>query len=134
MAQLTILDNEYATLWYHEESKIVHHKFHKFIYGDKFRDILEKGLESFEKYGAQKWLSDDRNNSALPKDDGGWALTQWGPRVMGLHWRYWAVVLPDKVLGQSNLNWFMTEYIQQGLVVKAFEDADEALKWLESVE
>ena len=29
----TILDNEYATLLYHPETKIVHHQFHKPIGG-----------------------------------------------------------------------------------------------------
>lgn len=47
----TILENDYATLWYHPESKIVHHKFHKFIYGEKFRSVLNRGLEILEEHG-----------------------------------------------------------------------------------
>jgi hypothetical protein len=45
MSTMTMLDNEYVTVWYHPETKIVHHKFHKFIYGDNFRAALNKGLE-----------------------------------------------------------------------------------------
>ncbi len=134
MTAQTILDNDYATLWYHPESKIVHHKFHKFIYGENFRSVLNRGLEIFEQHGAQKWLSDDRLNSALPKEDGIWALTDWNVRVIAAGWKYWAIVLPDKILGQTNMNQFMKEYIDKGLVVQVFEDADEALEWLESVE
>lgn len=134
MTTETIIDNDYVTLWYHPEIKTVHHKYHKFIYGQTFRDVLNKGLEIFEEHGANKWLSDDRLNSALPKEDGIWAMTDWNPRVVAAGWKYWAVVLPDKVLGQTNMNQFMKEYIDQGLEVRVFEDADEALAWLESVE
>lgn len=130
----TILENDYATLWYHPESKIVHHKFHKFIYGEKFRAVLNRGLEILEEHGAQKWLSDDRLNSALPKEDGIWVGTEWNARVIAAGSKFWAVVLPDKILGQTNMNRFMKDSIDKGFVVKVFEDPDEALEWLKAVE
>ena len=129
-----ILDNEYATLWFHPESKIVHHKFHKFIHGEKFREVLEKGLEVFTDQGAIKWLTDDRLNSVMTKEDSMWVITDWNPRVIAAGWKYWAAVLPDKKLGQININWFVRGGQAQGLQAQVFEDADEALKWLESVE
>ncbi len=134
MSAQTIIDNEYVTLWYHPEAKIVHHQFHRFIHGEHFRKVLDQGLEVFKEHGANKWLSDDRLNSALPKEDSEWGLNDWNPRVFANGWKYWAVVMPDKKMGQTNLNWLMRENIAHGLVVQAFEDADEALKWLESVE
>lgn len=134
MSAITILDTDYATLWYHPEHKIVHHIFHRFIYGDKFREVLEKGLEVFQQQGANKWLSDDRHNSALPKADSEWGLNDWNPRVFAAGWKYWAVVMPDKVAGQTNLDWLMRENIKHGLTIKAFEDPDEAMAWLQSVE
>ncbi|MBK8024548.1 MAG: hypothetical protein IPK19_24750 [Chloroflexi bacterium] len=67
MSQTTIIETDYATVWYHPEAGIVHHEFHRFIHGDQFRGVLEKGLEIFKQYGAKKWLSDDRKNSALPR-------------------------------------------------------------------
>lgn len=134
MSKTTVIDNDYATLWYHADNKIVHHQFHKFIHGEQFRGVLEKGLEIFKEYGATKWLSDDRLNSALPKEDGIWGLTDWNPRVFESGWKYWAVVMPDKVIGQTNMDYLMRENIERGLTVKVFEDADEALDWLKSVD
>ena len=133
MSRTTILDTEYATLWFYPESKIVRHVFHKFIYGEEFRQVLERGLEIFKQHGAQKWLSDDRNNSALPTADLMWGLDEWSPRVFELGWKYWAIVMPDKVAGQMNMNRIMKRYIDQGLTIQVFENADEALTWLESV-
>lgn len=131
MSKITVLDTDYATLWYYPETKIVHHQFHRFIYGEKFRAVLEKGLELFKEHGAQKWLSDDRKNSTLPAEDAHWGLNDWNPRVYAAGWKYWAVVMPDKVVGQLNMDRLMKENIKLGLTIKVFEDADEALKWLE---
>ena len=133
MNRETILETDYATLWYYPDTKIVHHQFHKFIHGEKFREVLEKGLEVFRERGASKWLSDDRKNSALPQADAEWGLGDWNPRVFKEGWKYWAVVMPDKVAGQMNLNRLMKENIDLGLTVKAFEDPEEAMAWLESV-
>lgn len=56
MPKTTIRDNEYATLWYHTELKVVHHKIHKFIPAGIFQDILTAGAETLEKHKATKWL------------------------------------------------------------------------------
>jgi hypothetical protein len=127
-----ISDTEYATLWYYPEHKIVHHKWHKFIYGQEFRQVLEKGLEIFKQHHAQKWLSDDRANSALPADDSAWGVNDWFPRVFEAGWKYWAIVMPDKLVGQMNMKRFIDLYAEKGLTIQIFDDADEAMKWLES--
>jgi hypothetical protein len=133
MPRQTIIDTDYATLWYYPESKIVRHKWKKFIYGQEFRNVLNKGVDIFKQQGAQKWLSDDRENSALPKEDFEWGVNDWFPRVFGAGWKYWALVMPDKVAGQMNMERGVKTYIDRGLIVQVFEDPDEALKWLESV-
>ncbi len=134
MTAEVILDNEYATLWYHPEAGIVHHKWHRYVYGERFREVLNTGYELFKSRGATKWLSDDRLNSALPKEDGIWALGDWNPRMRAAGWKYWAVVFPDKKAGQVNLNYFMKEGYTQGIAAQAFDNAEEALHWLETVD
>ena len=131
MSTMTIIDNEYATLWYHPNKKIVHHQFHKYIYGQPFRDVLTKGAEIFEKYGAQKWLSDDTANSALTPEDSEWALGEWQPRVMKAGWKYWAIVMPEKVIGQMNMKRWAKTYSEGGIKVEVFNNPDEALSWIE---
>ncbi len=133
MKQETILETDYATLWYYPEAKIIHHKFHKFIHGERFREVLSTGLEIFEKDGAQKWLSDDRNNSTLTAADSDWAVNVWTPRVLAAGWKYWAIVLPDKVVGKMNMQRYIEQNAELGVTVDIFDDTDEALKWLESV-
>jgi hypothetical protein len=133
MSKETISDTEYATLWYYPEDKIVHHQFHKFIHGNEFRQVLEKGLEIFRQNGAQKWLSDDRKNSTLTAEDGAWAVNVWSVDVLDAGWKFWAIVMPDKIVGKLNMQRFIEMYSEKGLTIDIFDDPDEALQWLQSV-
>src|SRR5450432_2841083 len=134
MSKITILDTDYATLWYYPETKIVHHILHKFTYGAEFRNYLERGLEVIQKYGAQKWLSDDRHHSALPTEDLEWSMNDWFFRAFNSGWKYWAMIMPDKVVGQMNMNRIMERNINLGMNIRVFESPEEALQWLESID
>lgn len=129
----TVIDKEYATLWYYPEYKIVHHVYHKFIHGQPFRDVLETGLRLFEENGGGKWLSDDRKNSALPTEDLTWSTQEWSPRCLAAGWKAWAIIMPDKVAGQMTMNRILKQYIDVGFQVRVFDDVDEAFEWLKSV-
>lgn len=129
---ITIVDNEFVTVWYHPDKRIVHHQFHKFMYGETLRDALNAGTEAMQKYNAHKWLSDDRKNSAIPKDDQDWGNTDWFPRTKAAGWKYWAIVQPENVIGQLNIKRIAQNYTEQGVVTRFFSDPDEAMTWLES--
>lgn len=126
-----IVDTRTASLRYHRRKKIVHHEFRRFVHGKHFREILEKGLELFETHGACKWLSDDRGNGPLTKEDAEWALGVWAPRVMAAGWKFWAIVMPEKAIGQLHMQKWIDTYAERGVTVRAFTDPDEAMSWLE---
>ena len=131
MSDMTIIDNEFVTLWYHPDTKIVHHQFHQFLHGDPFRETLNKGTELLKKYGAHKWLSDGRKNSALSKEDTDWGKTNWFPRAVEAGWKYWAIVQPEQVLGKMNMKRLAKTYSEQGVTAEFFSDPDDAMAWLE---
>jgi hypothetical protein len=133
MAQAeTIIDNEYATLLYYPDTKIVAHKFHKFFTGRQLRDVLNKGTELLATHGAQKWLSDDRDFTALHPDDREWGHADWNPRTIKAGWKYWAVVVPHDVVGQMSTQRLVETFSELGVEARAFTDPDEAMRWLES--
>jgi hypothetical protein len=134
MPATTILENEFATLLYHPDQKIVHHTFHKSIGGDDFRGVLLSGIEVLRKNSAEKWLSDDRGMSALSDEDTHWSINEWFPRAREAGWQFWALVVPPDALARINLSEFVFNYAQQGLRVAVFTHPDEAMKWLEAVE
>ena len=127
---LVLIDDEYVSLRVHRRDKIVHHELRKFVHGERLRNVLNQGLDAFIRYGASKWLSDDRGNGALSASDSEWARTSWSPRVMAANWKFWAVVLPENVIGQMNMKMWMKAYADQGVIAQPFSDPIEAMEWL----
>jgi hypothetical protein len=92
-----------------------------------------EGVALMKKYGANKWLSDDRNNPVLSKEDMDWGAVNWFPACVEAGWKYWAIILPEKVLGQINMEKLIKQYSDQGIITQIFSDPDKATIWLESV-
>ena len=132
MAASVVLDNEYATLWFHEDSKIVHHKFKKYIHGEMLRQLLTKGYETLKQKNAKKWLSDDVLNGPLIKEDEAWTKTEWFPKVVKAGWKLWAIVLPAQVIGKLNMKRFIDDFAKGGITAQVFSEVDTAMAWLKS--
>ena len=130
MSTITILDNEFATLWYHTDTKIVHHQIKKYIFGERLKELLETGTKTLKKYNAQKWLSDDRSNNALTSQDQDWANNTWFPNTAEAGWKYWALVQPEKVTGQMSMKRQANIVTNGGVTVGTFSDINEAMDWL----
>jgi hypothetical protein len=126
-----IIDNELVLLRYHPKTKIVHHEFRRFVHGAPFREILDQGLAALSLGGGTRWLSDDRRNGPVTPADGVWALNDWAPRAIAAGWKYWGVVLPEKILGQMNLKRWMETYAKMGVNAQAFPHPEAAMSWLE---
>jgi hypothetical protein len=127
----TLVDNEFATLWCDPDKKIIHHKIKKWAFGTNLRNILDKGCDALKANSCTKWLSDDRLNGVLKPDDEEWARNNWFPRTLKAGWKHWAVVLPEKVVGQMNMKRFTEDYSKAGINAMLFSDSDSAMKWLE---
>jgi hypothetical protein len=132
MAKEILYDNEFATMWYLPEKKMVHHQVHKFFHDEAFQKFLSAGTVALKKYGAHKWLSDDRGMTVFKKEDIEWAMTKWIPETVAAGWKYWAIVQPEKALAAMNLEEFAKTYASMGIVSKFFTDPDAAMKWLEA--
>jgi hypothetical protein len=134
MEKQTIVDNEFITLWYYPEEKIIHHQFHKkTIYGDALRTTFQKGIDLLKENNARKWLSDDKTNVAFTVDDTNWLMHNWSTRALEAGWKFWALVQPEIELGKMNLEQFTSEYAERGLIVKLFQTPEEGMVWLLSV-
>ena len=74
----------------------------------------------------------DRKNTVISEEDMQWTATEWRPRVIKGGWKFWALVLPEKAIGQLNMKRITKQYADTGVTVQLFNDPDEAMKWLES--
>jgi hypothetical protein len=111
----------------------VHHQIRKFIYGEEFHKLLLAGTDAMKENHAQKWLSDDRSNTAMKKEDMDWGAANWFPQTVAAGWKYWAVVQPEKIIAQMDMVNLAKQYAAMGIVAMFFNDADVAMKWLESL-
>jgi len=128
-----ILDDEYESLWYHPEEKVVHHKIKGFLRQGMFEKLLSAGAELMEKHGARKWLSDDRSNVVVSPEDIEWADEVWFPRVRKAGFEYWAVVVPSLTVGAVQLKNLQARRREQGVTVELFETVEAAMAWLARV-
>ncbi len=130
MSPITIVDNEYITVEYLPDEKIIHHTIHKPVGGQPFRDALNAGTETLAKHGASKWLSDDRKNGPLSPEDVEWGFNDWNKRTIDLGWKYWAMVVPETAIAAGSLIPTIHALADLGLRVRVFGDLDEATEWL----
>ena len=92
---------------------------------------MTRGADVFIEHGCNKWLSDDRENEALRKEDIEWGQLHWEKRILDKGWKYWALVMPKKVIGKISMRQIVDRYKGLGATVEIFSDPEEAMKWLE---
>ncbi|EKD88681.1 MAG: hypothetical protein ACD_34C00399G0007 [uncultured bacterium] len=135
MSAEIIYDSPFATLWYHPESKTIHHQTHP-QHGtwqtEEFRKMMLLGSQTLADKGAQKWLSDDRDSNGTNKDEYQWGVEFWFPRTVKAGWKHWAIVQPKHIIAQLNMEKVVKDYKAQGINTMFFSDAEEAMNWLES--
>ncbi len=129
---VVILDDEYVSLWYHPESKIIHHEMKRFLVPGVLRKLLTAGVELMEERGATKWLSDDRKNTVAIPEDLKWADEVWHPRVAKAGFRYWAIVKPMTEVAAMQMKDVQARRKKEGIEVERFETVEDALAWLQS--
>ena len=134
MSRITIVTNEYITVEYIPDKKLIYHTVHKPMGIEQvqlLKDALNAGTEALKKYGVSKWLSDDRLNGPLPDEILEWGASDWDPRTIKAGWKYWANVVPVEVDAAGALTPVIETLFQLGLRMQVFTDLDKALEWLD---
>lgn len=130
MPTVTLWDTPKIVVWHHVELRIIHHEIRQYCYGAAFREALEAGVDAMEKYGADRWLSDDRKNGPVAPEDDEWINDVWFPRAVAAKWRWWALIPPTGMVGQMNVARTAKRFAQHGITVRTFAASDLARGWL----
>ncbi|HEX3050854.1 MAG TPA: hypothetical protein VHP83_09390 [Aggregatilineaceae bacterium] len=133
MARIFIVDNDYITVEYLADHRIIQHTIHKPVGGHILRDALNAGTAALEQYGACKWLSDDRKNGPLSTEEADWGFNDWNARTMNAGWKYWALVVPPALEAAGSLIPTIEDLHERGLRVMTFTDLESALNWLDNM-
>jgi hypothetical protein len=131
MPPVTALNTPNFSLYYHPDDRIVHHEIRRFVTGQDFRDLLNAGSDLLRQNAARKWLSDDRGQWVIAKDDLDWSEAHWAPLVAKAGWRYWAIVRAEKHLAKVAMEQLVEKYGKLGVKAQFFTDPNAALAWLE---
>jgi hypothetical protein len=130
--KVTVLDTPQVALWYYPEDRIIHHEIKQFLSGKSLRDFLRTVAGLFEQHRAEKWLSDDRRVPVIRPGDIDWGDADWFPRAASAGWKYWAIVRPEKLVGQAVMRELSEKYARHGVTSEWFNDPADALWWLQS--
>jgi hypothetical protein len=134
MSRMIVAENDYMTLEYLPDKKIVYHTIHKPVGGKMLRDVLNAGTETLAHYGACKWLSDDRKNGPLSEEDREWGFNDWNRRTIDVGWKYWALVVPQALVDAGTMLPTMDALYGLGLRMMVFTTLEDAFAWLNSVD
>ncbi|MBI5958167.1 MAG: hypothetical protein HY866_05510 [Chloroflexi bacterium] len=133
MIRIVLFSSEYMTLEYLQDKKIIHHTIHKPVGGQPLRDVLNTGTEALGKYGACKWLSDDRKNGPLSEEDREWGFNDWNRRTIEKGWKYWALVVPQELVDAGTMIPTMEALFTLGLRMMVFTSVEEGMAWLDKM-
>lgn len=131
MSRIVIVTNEYITVEYLSDKKIIYHTVHKPIPDQPLKDALNAGSDALEKYGVCKWLSDDRKNGPVSEEIAAWGREDWNPRTIAAGWKYWANVVPEELASAGALSPIIEALHPLGLRMQVFINLEDAIAWLD---
>lgn len=134
MSPIIIVENEYITVQYLPDKKIIYHTIHKPIDGQPLKDALNAGTDALEEYRACKWLSDDRKNGPLSPEMMEWGRNTWDIRTIAAGWKYWADVVPEAIANAGTMVPVVDALYELGLRMMVFTDLEKAFAWLDRFE
>lgn len=129
---MILYESDNARIEWMESERIIFKKFSGFIKADELREAFNVGYDQLKKAGGKKWMSDNRDLTVYKRDDIDWINGDWFPRMKRAGWKYWALVEPQSPIGAMTMKNFKY-FTDEGIVVKIFSDAEDALKWLSTV-
>ncbi len=134
MEPVIVFENEYITVRYLPDKRLIYHTIHKPIDGQPLKDALNAGTDALAQYKVCKWLSDDRKNGPLSQEVLDWGLHDWDPRTIAAGWKYWAEVVPEALADAGTMLPLIQILFAMGLRMMVFTDVDKAMQWLDSLE
>jgi hypothetical protein len=133
MSEVIIVDNEFITVKYLDDKRIIYHTIHKPIPDQQLKDAVNAGTDALRKYGACKWLSDDRKNGPVSPEIAEWGHKDWNPRTIAAGWKYWANVVPEELASAGALTPVIEDLFNLGLRMMVFTNLEAAFQWLDGV-
>ncbi|MBN1562945.1 MAG: hypothetical protein JXA10_03855 [Anaerolineae bacterium] len=134
MSEILLFDNEFVSVRYLEDKKMIYHTIHKPLPTSILKEALNIGTEALKQYGIHKWLSDDSCMGPISPEFMEYSHDVWQPRTIAAGWKYWAIVVPQELAAAGSLTPAIEKLYELGLRMMVFTDLNDAFRWLESMD
>jgi len=125
-----VFDKPYLTIHWNPSDRIVMMEWKDFVYGEEFRQALDKGLSIVIEHKTNRWLADLRHLGVLSPGDQKWSNENWFPRAHNAGLTRMALVLPERAVAKMGVNNIMKKVADDTLVTNYFKSVDDAYNWL----
>ncbi|NJP04710.1 MAG: hypothetical protein HC837_03290 [Chloroflexaceae bacterium] len=129
---MVYFDTSYLCIRWDSEINSVLMEWKSFVFGNDFRQGLNKGLELAREKRASRWLADLRKLGVVSQEDQQWSNQDWFPRALAQGIRSMAIVVPENVVAKWSVERIMQKAEEQPLVVTYLASVEEARQWLRS--
>jgi len=130
MPQQVLRDETRYTIGYDDEVGAVTHRWDEFASGEEFREGCEALLDVIHERNASKLLVDTAGIRAHDDEDQAWLQEDWVPRMIEEGVDASAMVHPDSVIAEMDMEAFMEEIEDLPYDALLTADMDEAREWL----
>ncbi|MEO1286902.1 MAG: hypothetical protein AAFV93_03980 [Chloroflexota bacterium] len=129
-----IVTDENMHLEYLEDSAIYLERFKTELELDLMRKALPIAREEIDKHQFTRWITDARAISGMSPEAAQWILTEWLPNMQDTTWRYWALVVPEALVGRMQMMQFMQAVSDLGIQIRTFTTMEDAQDWVTNIE
>ncbi|WP_415381385.1 hypothetical protein [Halosimplex sp. TS25] len=126
----TIEDTANYTIEWDDDIEAVVFTWDEYVSGQTFRDACGALLDAIKQNNASKSLTDTRSINAHDAEDQEWLQNDWMPRATDVGLEYTAIVHPDSVISEMDVENMMDGTEPSGVKSLLSSDMDEARQWL----
>ncbi|MFC7139186.1 hypothetical protein ACFQMA_04955 [Halosimplex aquaticum] len=130
MSAETIEDTKNYTIEWDDDIGAVVFTWDEYVSGQTFRDACEALLDAIKRKNASKSLTDTRGVNAHDAEDQEWLQNDWMPRALDVGLEYSAVVHPDSVISEMDVENMMDGVEPSGAKPLLTSDMNEAREWI----
>lgn len=128
-------ERPFVKISWNDDLQCVESEWFDFAFGPPYREAVDKALELLQKMNGSRSFSDLRRASVLTEEDAKWIIEKWIPRASAAGLRKIAVIPPNAVLAQMQLDQLRKkggreQSVHLGIVTEYFVSPESAHRWL----
>lgn len=123
-----------VTVQWDDELKAVYCEWQGFIFGDDYKQALNKIYELFIQKKANRLFSDNRKMRVINQEDQLWVATEWVPKIRAAGLKHSAIIIPRSELADKTLKTLIHKVGNTRTDGSAyFDDIEKAKEWMRNL-